>query len=121
ADPAGGAAGAAGANPAGTRGAAPTPAEPDADGLVTVIDKGPTPTSKWRHSLYIRSIRGSHASGRGFALSFFEMFDYPEIAINCTRRQNSTTPLQSLALVNSRFMLEQASYFAKRVSASAGG
>src|SRR5262249_11283590 len=101
-----------------TMGGAPIPAEPDADGLVTVIDKGPTPTSKWRRSLYIRSIRGSHASGRGFALSFFEMFDYPEIAINCTRRQNSTTPLQSLALVNSKFMLEQARYFAERVSAS---
>jgi hypothetical protein len=51
----------------------------------------------------------------------FEIFDFPEVVINCTRRTNSTTPLQSLALLNSKFMLEQARYFAQRVSALAGG
>jgi hypothetical protein len=103
-----------------TMGGPPIPVEPNADGLVVVSAKGPTPTSKWRRSLYIRSLRGSHASGRGFCLTWFEVFDYPEMAINCTRRVNSTTPLQSLALINSGFMREQARYFAARVRTIAG-
>lgn len=93
----------------------PVPVEMNPDGLVTVSEKGPTPTSKWRRSLYVKSLRGSHPLGQGFKLSMFEIFDYPEIVINCTHRTNSTTPLQSLALVNSKFMLEQARFFAERV------
>jgi hypothetical protein len=68
----------------------------------------------------VRSQRGSHASGKGFCLTFFEIFDYPEIAINCTRRIDSATPLQSLALTNSRFMQEQSRHFAQRVIECAG-
>ncbi|HVC97360.1 MAG TPA: DUF1549 and DUF1553 domain-containing protein [Pirellulales bacterium] len=98
----------------------PVAAEQNADGLVVVSEKGPTPTSQWRRSLYVRSQRGSHASGKGFCLSFFEVFDYPEISINCTRRLNSTTPLQSLALTNSRFMQEQSRHFAQRVLRKVG-
>jgi hypothetical protein len=103
-----------------TTGGAPIPVDLNPDGLVTVSDKGPTPTSKWRRSLYVRSLRGSHPLGQGFKLSMFEIFDYPEIVINCTHRTNSTTPLQSLALINSQFMLEQAKHFAERVRTSAG-
>jgi hypothetical protein len=66
-------------------------------------------------------MRGSHASGKGFALSFFEIFDFPEMAINCTRRMNSTTPLQSLALMNSGFVLEHSGYLAKRIRHIVGG
>ena len=98
----------------------PVPVEMNPDGLVTVSEKGPTPTSKWRRSLYVKSLRGSHPLGQGFKLSMFEIFDYPEIVINCTRRTNSTTPLQSLALLNSKFMIEQSRYFAERVERLAG-
>jgi hypothetical protein len=98
----------------------PVPVEMNPDGLVTVSEKGPTPTSKWRRSLYVKSLRGSHPLGQGFKLSMFEIFDYPEIVINCTHRTNSTTPLQSLALVNSKFMLEQARFFADRVRTLGG-
>ena len=97
----------------------PVPVELNPDGLVTISEKGPTPTSQWRRSLYVKSLRGSHPLGQGFKLSMFEIFDYPEIVINCTHRTNSTTPLQSLALMNSKFMLEQAQYFAERVCALA--
>ncbi|MBI1918004.1 MAG: DUF1553 domain-containing protein [Planctomycetes bacterium] len=103
-----------------TMGGPPVPVQSNPDGLVTVSEKGPTPTSHWRRTLYLRSLRGSHASGQGFKLSMLEIFDYPEMAINCTRRTNSATPLQSLALINSKFMMEQARYFAERVRASAG-
>jgi hypothetical protein len=103
-----------------TTGGPPVPVEVNPDGLVTVSEKGPTPTSHWRRSLYVRSLRGSHPLGQGFKLSMFEIFDYPEIVINCTHRSNSTTPLQSLALVNSKFMREQSRYFADRVRALSG-
>src|SRR5262249_15624538 len=98
----------------------PVPVQSNPDGLVTVSDKGPTPTSQLRRTLYLRSLRGSHASGQGFKLSMLEIFDYPEMAINCTRRTNSATPLQSLALINSKFMMEQARHFAERVRATVG-
>ena len=49
-----------------------------------------------------------------------EVFDFPEIVINCTRRVHSITPLQSLALINSGFVMEQARYFAARVCQTAG-
>ena len=95
-----------------TMGGPPVPVDTHPDGLVTVSEKGPSPTSKWRRSLYIYSPRRS----RGLVLSFFEVFDFPDIAINCTGRVNSTTPLQSLALTNSAFMLEQADNFAHRAA-----
>jgi hypothetical protein len=104
----------------GTMGGAPIPVKTNHDGSVVVSDNGPTPTSKWRRSLYVRSLRGSHPIGQGFVLSMFEIFDFPEVVINCTRRSNSTTPLQSLALTNSEFMMEHARYFAERVETAAG-
>jgi mono/diheme cytochrome c family protein len=104
-----------------TMGGPPIAVQSNPDGLVTVSDRaGPAPTSHWRRTLYLRSLRGSHASGQGFKLSMLEIFDYPEMAINCTRRTNSATPLQSLALINSNFMLEQSRHFAERVHALAG-
>lgn len=103
-----------------TMGGPPIPLDANPDGLVTVPEKGPAPNSQWRRSMYLRALRGSHPSGKGFSLSMLEVFDFPEIVINCTRRVNSTTPLQSLALVNSKFMMEQARYFALRVRESAG-
>jgi hypothetical protein len=103
-----------------TPGGPPVAVDANPDGLVTVSEKGPTPTSHWRRSVYVRSLRGSHPLGQGFKLSMFEIFDFPEIVINCTHRSNSTTPLQSLALVNSKFMRDQARHFAERVYASAG-
>ncbi len=103
-----------------TAGGPPVPVDLNPDGLVTVSEKGPTPSSQWRRSLYVKSLRGSHPLGQGFKLSMFEIFDYPEIVINCTQRANSTTPLQSLALVNSKFMLEQSRHFAERIIRLAG-
>jgi hypothetical protein len=103
-----------------TMGGSPVPVEARPDGLVTVSTKGPTPTSQWRRSLYVHTMRSAHPSGRAFMLSWFEVFDYPDMAINCTRRTNSTTPLQSLALTNSAFMLDQARHFAERVRGTAG-
>ena len=47
--------------------------------------------------------------------TFLELFDAPSIISNCSERGNSTVPLQSLALLNSTFVLQQASAFARRL------
>jgi hypothetical protein len=83
------------------------------DGLLTVSDKGPSPSSKWRRSLYV-------LARRNYPLTFLEVFDFPTLALNCTRRSNSATPLQSLTFLNSEFVMEQAEYFASRVNQLAG-
>jgi hypothetical protein len=51
---------------------------------------------------------------RYYPLSFLETFDAPIIQTNCVRRTNSVSPLQSLALLNSDFVVEQASHLAAR-------
>jgi hypothetical protein len=45
---------------------------------------------------------------RTFQQPIFEAFDSPDGILSCSRRNESTTAPQSLALLNSRFMVEQA-------------
>jgi hypothetical protein len=45
---------------------------------------------------------------RTFQNPIFEVFDAPDGVLSCSRRNESTTAPQSLALLNSRFMMEQA-------------
>jgi hypothetical protein len=49
-----------------------------------------------------------------------ELFDAPSVVANCTFRNTSTVPLQSLALLNSRFALARARAFAARLAREAG-
>jgi len=102
-----------------TIGGTPLPIEVGSDGLTTVPQKPPatalfekptSPYSPWRRSLYV-------FARRNYPVTFLEVMDYPLMAVNCTRRVQSATPLQSLALLNSEFMMEQADFFAARVSA----
>ncbi len=50
----------------------------------------------------------------------FGAFDCPDGGQIAPRRNVSTTPLQALNLLNSRFVLQQAGYFAERVRGEAG-
>jgi hypothetical protein len=50
----------------------------------------------------------------------FGAFDCPDGGQIAPRRNSSTTPLQALNLLNSRFMLQQADTFANRVKREAG-
>ena len=50
----------------------------------------------------------------------FGAFDCPDSSQITPRRTTSTTPLQALNLLNSRFMLDQARHFAERVEKEAG-
>ena len=50
----------------------------------------------------------------------FGTFDCPDAGQIAPRRTRSTTPLQALNLLNSRFMVQQAGFFAARVQTEAG-
>jgi hypothetical protein len=50
----------------------------------------------------------------------FGAFDCPDAALVAPRRNVSTTALQALNLLNSRFVVQQAAYFAGRLAAEAG-
>ncbi len=50
----------------------------------------------------------------------FSAFDCPDAALVAPRRNVSTTAVQALNLLNSRFVIQQATYFAQRLEAEAG-
>src|SRR5882724_11897025 len=82
------------------------------DGLQVVSPDEP-PSSQWRRSMYL-------TARRTYPLTFLNIFDFPSIDTNCTRRSPSATPLQSLTMMNDRFVLESAGYLAARVGEIAG-
>jgi hypothetical protein len=71
-----------------------------ASGLSTV-ERGPSGKGHNRRSIYV-------FARRVYPLKFMEIFDSPIMAINCTRRMNSTTVLQSFAQLNSDFVVQAA-------------
>ena len=83
-----------------------------ASGL-SLIKPGPMPTSVNRRSVYL-------LARRVYPLKFLELFDAPVVPVNCTKRPHSATVLQSLALLNSRFVVEGAEAMAARVHRHAG-
>jgi hypothetical protein len=66
-----------------------------------------------RRSLYLQQRRTQ-------VVTLLELFDAPSIVTNCTARNSSTVPLQSLALLNSAFALRRAAAFADRLARDAG-
>jgi len=86
---------------------------PRPEGLQTVSEKDPTPNAQYRRSLYL-------LARRNYPLEFLQVFDFPVIQVNCNRRINSATPLQSLTMLNDEFMVESAEKMAARVIAMAG-
>ncbi|MCH2201855.1 MAG: PSD1 and planctomycete cytochrome C domain-containing protein [Fuerstiella sp.] len=82
------------------------------DGLLTVSQQENRSTSS-RRSIYLLARRSN-------PLTFLRVFDYPIIDVNCVRRSTSATPLQSLTMINSGFLMTSASRLADRVEALAG-
>ncbi len=70
---------------------------------------GPPGPENWRRSVY------TYAK-RGLRYPFLEVFDLPNMNVSCERRTTTTVPTQALTLLNNRFTLEQARYFAKQVA-----
>src|SRR5262249_7444768 len=52
-------------------------------------------------------------------LTLLELFDAPSLVGNCSKRNTSTIPLQSLALLNSPFARLRAEAFARRLEKDA--
>ncbi len=78
--------------------------KPDAAWVVT-----PNAEEHTRRSVYL-------IQRRTFQHPMFAAFDAPDGVLSCSRRNESTTAPQSLALLNSRFMLEQARLLAEKVT-----
>ena len=78
----------------------PAPVTKPASGL-SMVEPGLSRNGHNRRSVYI-------FARRVYPLKFMEIFDSPIMAINCTRRMNSTTVLQSFAQLNSDFVIHAA-------------
>ncbi len=72
------------------------------DGLQVAAEAGAN-----RRSVYL-------LARRTWPLTFMGTFDFPNIDTTCTRRVPSATPLQSLALMNSEFVVDNAAAAARR-------
>lgn len=73
----------------------------------------PDPSEHVRRSVYLQV-------KRSLALPMLHLFDAPDTARSCARREISTVAPQALAMMNSAFVLEQANQFAARLSDLAG-
>jgi len=102
----------------------PVPVRPDVHGQIVVgLDKTtgdnkmPVEESlngeEFRRGVYVQ-VRRSRP------LAMLHAFDAPVMEVNCERRQSSTVATQSLMLMNSQFMLDQAARFAQRLQQEAG-
>ena len=60
-------------------------------------------------------------SPRGARRNLLDTFDCPDASALAPNRASTTTPLQSLALMNNRFVLRQSDYFAEHLEDEAGG
>ena len=92
-------------------GGPPTPLISRPDGLVLVSASNAVAAN--RRSLYL-------FARRNYPVGFLDVFDFPIMALNCTRRPTTATPLQSLAALNSEFVQDQAIAFAGRVRSECG-
>ncbi len=92
-------------------GGPPTRLVSQADGLISVSAEDPAAAD--RRSLYV-------FARRNYPAGFLDVFDFPIMALNCTRRPTTATPLQSLAALNSDFVQDQSAIFAERVRSEMG-
>ncbi|MYC68777.1 MAG: DUF1553 domain-containing protein [Acidobacteriia bacterium] len=73
------------------------------DGLQVAVTEGAL-----RRSVYL-------TARRSWSLTFMGTFDFPNIDTTCTRRAPSATPLQSLTMLNSNFVMENAAAVTRRI------
>jgi hypothetical protein len=67
----------------------------------------------WRRAVYMFNIRTFHEP-------LMTVFDCPDASVQTPRREQSTTALQALSLMNNGFVFEQALRFADRAEQLAG-
>jgi len=90
-------------------GGAPVPTQRNETGEVIVAE---SERGHARRSLYLYQRRTQ-------VVGLLQLFDSPQIVFNSTRRSRSTIPLQSLALLNSEFMIRRAGELAERLEREA--
>ncbi|MBV9505683.1 MAG: PSD1 domain-containing protein [Acidobacteriia bacterium] len=73
-------------------------------------EEGP---ATWRRSIYAYV-------KRNLKYPMFEVFDQPDAALSCERREVTTVPTQALTLFNNEFFLLQSRHLAERVAREAG-
>lgn len=82
-------------------------------GVRVYVPKTKFGRAEWRRMIYFSKPRMQPDDT-------FGPFDCPDAGQAAPKRQASTSALQSLSLLNSPFMLQQASFFAERLAAEAG-
>jgi hypothetical protein len=80
------------------------------DGIVEVAE---TQDGAKRRSVYLQQRRTQ-------VVTLLQLFDAPSIVGNCSTRTTSTIPLQSLALLNSKFIRDRANSLERRLTREAG-
>jgi hypothetical protein len=95
-----------------TMGGPPVMLKATPSGLQTLVKQGDSNATS-RRSVYLLARRSN-------PLTFLRVFDYPIIDVNCTRRVASATPLQSLTMINSKFLTNSAGLLAERVNEVVG-
>ena len=73
----------------------------------------PDPAEHNRRSIYLQM-------KRSLTLPMLQIFDAPDTATSCPRRESSTVAPQALALMNGEFAVAQAAQFASRIKKQAG-
>ena len=73
----------------------------------------PDPAEHNRRSIYLQM-------KRSLTLPILQIFDAPDTATSCPRRERSTVAPQALALMNGEFAVAQADQFATRIKKAAG-
>ncbi len=73
----------------------------------------PDPAEHVRRSIYLQM-------KRSLTLPMLQIFDAPDTALSCPRRERSTVAPQALALMNGEFNVAQAEQFAARIKKQAG-
>ena len=90
------------------------PIKSNADSSVVIdVGKIARPGDPFRRSLYL-------LCRRNYQLTELGVFDQPTVAHNCTRRDSSAVVLQSLAMLNGPFVMQQSRRFGARVRQEAG-
>jgi hypothetical protein len=74
----------------------------------------PNPSEHTRRSIYLQM-------KRSMTLPMLQIFDAPDTATSCPRREKSTVAPQALALMNGESTVAQAEQFAARIAKEAGG
>jgi mono/diheme cytochrome c family protein len=77
------------------------------------------PIQEFGADTYRRAVYHQHA--RSVKAELLGQFDMPDPALPAPARVVTTTPLQALALLNNRFLIDQSRQFAQRLEEEAGG